>query len=90
MGDLEDRASIQLSIAEVLSRLAANDLDPKRAGLLLYGLQIASCNLPPAKAEPETKRTARSKRSSSIPSTAPSLPQSTSRKPNTKNPSKRS
>jgi sortase A len=58
MGDLEDRASIQLSIAEVLSRLAANSLDPRRAGLLLYGLQIASSNLPPAKAEPETKRTA--------------------------------
>src|ERR1700722_3631333 len=56
--DLEDRASIQLSIAEVLRRLASNDLDPKRAGLLLYGLQIASSNLPRAKEDPETKRTA--------------------------------
>jgi hypothetical protein len=56
--DLEDRASIQLSIAEVLSRLASNELDPKRAGLLLYGLQIASANLPRPKEAPETKRTA--------------------------------
>ena len=42
----EDRAAIQLSIGEILRRIAANDLDPKRAGLLLYGLQIASSNLP--------------------------------------------
>jgi hypothetical protein len=43
----EDRAAIQLSIGEVLQRIAANQLDPRRAGLLLYGLQIASGNLPP-------------------------------------------
>ena len=42
----EDRAAIQLSIGEVLQRIAANQLDPRRAGLLLYGLQIASLNLP--------------------------------------------
>ena len=42
----EDRASIQTSIGEVLSRIARNEIDPKRAGLLLYGLQIASTNLP--------------------------------------------
>src|SRR5947209_8645361 len=30
----------------ILQRIASNDLDPKRAGLLLYGLQIASLNLP--------------------------------------------
>ena len=34
------------SIGTVLQRIAANDLDPRRAGLLLYGLQIASLNLP--------------------------------------------
>ena len=42
----EDRSAVQLAIGEVLNRLAANELDPRRAGLLLYGLQIASLNLP--------------------------------------------
>jgi hypothetical protein len=42
----EDRSAIQSSIGEVLQRIAANEIDPRRAGLLLYGLQIASLNLP--------------------------------------------
>ena len=42
----EDRSAIQLSIGQVLQRIAANQIDPRRAGLLLYGLQIASLNLP--------------------------------------------
>src|SRR5882672_7431080 len=42
----EDRSAIQASIGEVLQRIAANEIDPRRAGLLLYGLQIASLNLP--------------------------------------------
>jgi hypothetical protein len=42
----EDRTAIQLAIGEILHRLAANDLDNKRAGLMLYALQIASSNLP--------------------------------------------
>lgn len=42
----EDRAAIQLTIGEVLARIASEQLDPRRAGLLLYGLQIASGNLP--------------------------------------------
>jgi hypothetical protein len=42
----EDRAAIQVSIGEVLLRIASNEIDTKRAGLLLYGLQIASLNLP--------------------------------------------
>jgi hypothetical protein len=41
----EDRSAIQSSIGEVLQRIASNDMDPRRAGLLLYGLQIASLNL---------------------------------------------
>jgi len=41
----EDRSAIQSSIGEVLQRIASNDIDPRRAGLLLYGLQIASSNL---------------------------------------------
>jgi hypothetical protein len=44
----EDRSAIQSSIGEVLRRIAGNEIDPKRAGLLLYGLQIASINLPRA------------------------------------------
>ena len=42
----EDRSAIQSAIGQVLQRIAANEIDPKRAGLLLYGLQIASLNLP--------------------------------------------
>ncbi len=42
----EDRAAVQLSIGEVLARIAQNQLDPRRAGLLLYGLQIALQSLP--------------------------------------------
>jgi hypothetical protein len=42
----EDRSAIQASIGIILQRIASNDLDPHRAGLLLYGLQIASLNLP--------------------------------------------
>jgi hypothetical protein len=44
--DPNDRSGIQLAIGQVLQRIAANDIDPRRAGLLLYGLQIASLNLP--------------------------------------------
>jgi hypothetical protein len=42
----EDRSAIQHTIGEVLQRIASNDIDPRRAGLLLYGCQIASLNLP--------------------------------------------
>jgi len=42
----DERSSIQAAIGEVLQRIAANEIDVKRAGLLLYGLQIASLNLP--------------------------------------------
>jgi hypothetical protein len=41
---VEDSASIQLALIEVLQSLAANQLEPKRASLLLYGLQVASAN----------------------------------------------
>jgi hypothetical protein len=44
-GDLSERSGIQLAIGEVLRRIAANEIDSRRAGLLLYGLQIASLNL---------------------------------------------
>jgi hypothetical protein len=49
---IEDRSSIQSAISQIIQRIAANDLDPRRAGLLLYALQIASLNLPkPAPSE---------------------------------------
>jgi hypothetical protein len=42
---LEDRSSIQIALAQVLNALASSKLDPRRAGLFLYGLQIASQNV---------------------------------------------
>jgi hypothetical protein len=41
---LEDRSAVQLVLTEVLRALANNQLDTRRAGLLLYGLQIAAGN----------------------------------------------
>jgi len=49
----EDRSAIQASIGEVLQRISSNEIDPRRAGLLLYGLQIASLNL--GKTQPATR-----------------------------------
>jgi hypothetical protein len=42
--DVEDSASIQLALIQVIQALASSQLDPRRAGLLLYGLQVASAN----------------------------------------------
>jgi len=42
---LEDRSAIQLALAEILDALATARIDSKQAGLLLYGLQIASTNI---------------------------------------------
>jgi len=41
---LEDRSAVQIVLTQILRALAANQIDAKRAGLLLYGLQIASAN----------------------------------------------
>ena len=43
---LEDRAAIQLALAQVLDAFAATRIDHKQASLFLYGLQIASQNIP--------------------------------------------
>ena len=43
---LEDRSSVLAAVNEVLQRIACDKLPSKQAGLLLYGLQIASQNLP--------------------------------------------
>ena len=42
----EDRSAIQAGIGVVLQRIAQGQLDPRRGGLILYGLQIAAFNLP--------------------------------------------
>jgi hypothetical protein len=42
---LEDMHSVQSALMQVLDALAAGHLDPKRAGLLLYGLQQAATNI---------------------------------------------
>jgi hypothetical protein len=45
MGLLEDANSVQVAIMQVLEQLACGQMEPKVAGLMLYGLQIASSNL---------------------------------------------
>lgn len=40
----EDSAAIQLALIEVLQALAGGQIKNRRAGLLLYGLQVASAN----------------------------------------------
>ncbi|MGB9415786.1 MAG: hypothetical protein WCB58_05665 [Acidobacteriaceae bacterium] len=42
---LIDNSSIQLALSEIVQALAANEVDTKRAGLLLYALQVASANV---------------------------------------------
>ncbi len=77
----EDRSAIQSAIGMIIQRIASNDLDTKRAGLLLYGLQIASLNLP--KHSPKTKKPKnQSRKSPPTPNTAPwpHKPRSTKRK----------
>ncbi len=44
---IDDRAGVQFALAQVLARIATNQLDPKRSSQLLFGLLIASRNLPP-------------------------------------------
>jgi hypothetical protein len=42
---LEDRSAIQVALSQVLDALGSSQLDPRRAGLFLYALQIASQNV---------------------------------------------
>ncbi len=46
---LEDPAAVQLAINEVVQAIAQNRIEPKRAGRLLFGLQLASINVKKAK-----------------------------------------
>lgn len=41
---LEDRHSIQVALSLVITALAEGRIDPKRAAMLFYGLQVASSN----------------------------------------------
>ena len=62
---IDDRAGVQFALAQILNRIATNQLDSKRAGQLLYGLLIASSNLPrqprPAAARSDTRDSASSR-----------------------------
>ena len=42
---LEDGNAIQIAVQEVISAVAEERIDPRRAGLMLYGLNTAVCNL---------------------------------------------
>ncbi len=50
---LEDADSIQMAIMQVTQHLLCGRIDPKLAGLLLYALQTASCNLRRTTLQPE-------------------------------------
>ncbi|MES2392588.1 MAG: hypothetical protein V4555_13165 [Acidobacteriota bacterium] len=41
---LDDRESIQLALSMLLNALGRNRIEPKRAAIMLYGLQVASSN----------------------------------------------
>jgi hypothetical protein len=41
---LEDRGAVQIALSEVVSAIANHRIDLKRAGLLIYALQVASSN----------------------------------------------
>jgi len=41
-----DQASLHHSLCQIIHRIAANQLDPHRASLLLYSLQLAGRHLP--------------------------------------------
>lgn len=51
---LEDRESIQIALSMLLSALGRNELEPKRAGMMLYGLQVASSNAKSLTRDPAT------------------------------------
>jgi hypothetical protein len=42
-----NRRELLAALNQVIRRLASNKLDTKRAGILLYSLQVASQSLPP-------------------------------------------
>lgn len=67
---VQDRDSIQVAIGDVLAQLAANQMDARRASVLLYGLQLASANLPPH-ARPARQLAAQSAKPATLPAETP-------------------
>jgi hypothetical protein len=52
---LEDRQSIQVALSMLLTALAQDRIDAKRAGPILYGLQVASANAKTLTSSSETQ-----------------------------------
>jgi len=52
---LEDANSVQLAIGSVVRAILRGSLDPRTAGLALYGLQTAAINLPNTDFEPSDR-----------------------------------
>ena len=46
VGSIEDRTSIQMALSTIVNALSVNQIDVKRANAMLYGLQLATMNLP--------------------------------------------
>jgi len=65
---IEDRASIFIALAAVVHRLAENTIDTRRAGQMIYGLQVAMRALEP----PPSQRTRTSPAANPQPAEAPS------------------
>jgi hypothetical protein len=53
---LEDANSVQVGLAELLRLLATNQIDYRKAALMLYALQTASSNVKRTSFEPEPTR----------------------------------
>jgi hypothetical protein len=65
------RAEIQESLGRIIARVAGNDIDLRRAGLLLYALQLASTNLTEHQRHPKRTNRKPSHPNPSTPTTAP-------------------
>jgi hypothetical protein len=69
---LEDAASIQATITQVCEHLLHRRLDPKKAGVVLYAMQVASSNLDRLSKENAQHHTQDS--SSSVPASPAAIP----------------
>jgi hypothetical protein len=45
LGVLEDKCAIQVAVAQVLDALGSSRIDPRQAGIFLYGIQLVSQNV---------------------------------------------
>ena len=57
---LEDRESIQVALSMIVSALGQDRIDPRRAGPILYALQVASSNAQKLNLEPGHNKVVRS------------------------------